>query len=64
MALQDSLEPTEEVEVKSFHFAFELLEEAAQILDLSDDQQKRRILQDLIKRIVLIDDKVQIEWNF
>lgn len=64
-ALQSMLTPDkEESEPLSFDLVEELLKDAAQIWDFADTQQKRRILQGLIKRIVLTDDNIDIEWNF
>ena len=64
-ALQASLKPAEEtISATSFDLVEELLKNAAQIWDFADESQKRRIIQDLIKRIVLTGDKVDIEWNF
>ena len=42
----------------------ELITNAAEIWDFADENQKRRILQSLISRIVLTDDQVDIEWAF
>ena len=64
-ALQASLKPAEEtISATSFDLVEELLKNAALIWDFADESQKRRIIQDLIKRIVLTGDKVDIEWNF
>ena len=62
--LQKSLIKAEEPEKISLDFVESLLADAAQIWDFADDNQKRRILQGLIKRIVLTGDNVKIEWNF
>ena len=62
--LQSTLQSFNEVDVTSFDLVKELLKDTAQIWDFADDSQKRRIIQDLIKRIVLTDDDVNIEWNF
>lgn len=63
-ALQDSAAPEPESTVLPFNLAQELIANAAEIWDFADDEQKRRIMQGLITRIVLIDDNVKIEWNF
>lgn len=63
-SLQSMLKPVEEVEDVSFDLIEALLKNAAQVWDFADESQKRRILQDLIKRIVLTDGVVDIEWNF
>ncbi len=64
-ALEAMLEPEEPVsEAMPFDLAEELLRDAAQVWDFADMAQKRRILQSLINRIVLTDDKVDIEWAF
>lgn len=47
-----------------FDLAQHLLSDAAQVWDFADLEQKRRILQSLIKRIVLTGDKFSIEWSF
>ena len=62
--LQAKLTPVEEIVTTPFDLVEELLHNAAQIWDFADESQKRRILQDLIKRIILTDDNVDIEWNF
>lgn len=62
--LQKTLVKTEEPESVSFEFVETLIKDAAQIWDFADGMQKRRILQGLIKRIVLTGDEVNIEWNF
>lgn len=63
-ALQETMTKNEEPENYSFNFIETLLADAAQIWDFADDPQKRRILQGLIKRIVLTGDEVKIKWNF
>ena len=63
-ALNAMLEPVEKIVTTPFNLVEELLRNAAQVWDFADTNQKRRILQDLIKRIVLTDDKIDIEWNF
>lgn len=56
------------IEVEPAKMPFDLVEQlitdAAQIWDFADDDQKRRIMQSLVKRIVLTDDDVKIEWAF
>ena len=63
-ALQASLvvEPTPDI--PPFSLIEELIKDASQIWDFADEDQKRRILQSLISRIVLTDDDVKIEWAF
>ncbi len=63
-ALQGMIEPVDEPETKPFDLVEALIADAAQIWDFSDESQKRRILQSLIRRIVLTDDDVTIEWAF
>ena len=63
-ALQASLEPEESADGIPFDLVQELIADAAQVWDFADESQKRRILQSLISRIVLTDDKVEIEWAF
>ncbi|MBQ2174768.1 MAG: hypothetical protein II453_06865, partial [Alphaproteobacteria bacterium] len=49
----------------SFEDAKELFQNARQIFtEESDTEQKRAILQALIKKIVLSGDEVQIHWRF
>ena len=60
--LQSMLEPVSESQ--SLDLIQEILKNAAQIWDFADMQQKRRILQSLIRKITLTDDDVNIEWNF
>ena len=63
-ALQASIKPAEEIVETLFDLVEELLKNAAQIWDFADESQKRRIIQDLIKKITLTGDNVDIEWNF
>ena len=63
-ALQATIEPDEEVAATPFDLVEALIADAAQVWNFADESQKRRILQDLIKRIVLTDDEINIEWNF
>lgn len=63
-ALQNSLTPEEEPSTMPFDLVEELLADAAAIWDFADEQQKKRIMQSLISRIVLTDDNVKIEWAF
>lgn len=63
-ALESMLEPEKQPDTMPFDLAEELLKDAAQVWDFADLAQKRRILQSLINRIVLTDDKVDIEWAF
>lgn len=62
--LQAKLKPIEKIATAQFDLFEELIRNAAQIWDFADEHQKRRIIQDLIKRIILTDDNVDIEWNF
>ncbi len=64
MALQSSLAPATEQEAMPFDLVENLISDAAQIWDFADESQKRRIMQSLVSRIVLTDDKVEIEWAF
>lgn len=64
-ALQAMLAPIEEEPAEMpFDLVEHLIADAAQIWDFADDDQKRRIMQNLIKHIVLTDDDVKIEWAF
>lgn len=63
-ALQSTLTPEEEPEEVSFDLVQALIADAAQIWDFADDSQRRRIIQSLVKRIVLTDDDISIEWSF
>lgn len=63
-ALQNSITPEPENGVLPFDLAQELLADAAEVWDIADDDQKRRIMQSLITRIVLTGDDVKIEWSF
>lgn len=47
-----------------FDLAEELLKDASQIWDFADVKQKRRIIQSLINKITLTNEKVDIEWSF
>lgn len=63
-ALQTSLEPVSVNNVLSFDLVQELIADAAQIWGLADEAQKRRILQSLIRRIILTGEDIKIEWAF
>ena len=63
-ALQETVESKPVSEPMSFDLAQSLLSNAAQVWDFADLEQKRRILQSLIKRIIITDDNVDIEWAF
>lgn len=63
-ALQNSVTPEPKSDVLPFDLAQELIADAAEVWDFADDEQKRRIMQGLITRIVLTDDDVKIKWNF
>lgn len=63
-ALENSIAPVEETNAMPLDLVAELITNAAEIWDFADENQKRRILQSLISRIVLTDDKVDIEWAF
>ena len=64
IALQASLEPVLVDNTASFDLVQELIADAAQIWDFADEAQKRRILQSLIRRIIIKDDDIEIEWAF
>lgn len=64
IALQNSTEPEPDNSTMPFDLAQELIADAAEIWDFADDEQKRRIMQELITKIVLTDDDVKIEWAF
>jgi site-specific DNA recombinase len=63
-ALEKTIKPEPDDSLMSFDLAEELLKDAAQVWDFADTDQKRRILQSLINRIVLDGDNVKIEWAF
>lgn len=63
-ALENSIAPVEETNAMPLDLVTELITNAAEIWDFADENQKRRILQSLISRIVLTDDQVDIEWAF
>lgn len=63
-ALENSIAPVEETNAMPLDLVAELITNAAEIWDFADENQKRRILQSLISRIVLTDDQVDIEWEF
>lgn len=62
--LQNDVTPEKEPNVLPFDLAQELLRDAAEVWDFADEDQRRRIMQGLISRIVLTDDDVKIEWAF
>ena len=64
VTLQETLPKEEKSEEVPFDLVEALIENASQIWDFADESQKRRILQSLIKRIVLTDDNIDIEWSF
>ena len=64
LALQASLEPVPVDNTTPFDLVQELIADAAQVWDFADDGQKRRILQSLIRRIILTGDNIEIEWSF
>ena len=64
VALQTSLEPVPVDDTLSFDLVQELITDAAQVWDFADEAQKRRILQSLIRRIILKGNDIKIEWNF
>lgn len=63
-ALENSIAPVGETNAMPLDLVAELITNAAEIWDFADENQKRRILQSLISRIVLTDDQVDIEWAF
>ena len=63
-ALENSIAPVEETNAMPLDLVAELITNAAEIWDFADENQKRRILQSLISRIVLTNDQVDIEWAF
>lgn len=64
VTLQEAMPPEEKSEDVPFDLVEALIKDASQIWDFADESQKRRILQSLIKRIVLTDDNIDIEWSF
>lgn len=63
-ALQNSTIPEPENDVIPFDLAQELIADAAEVWDFADDTQKRRIMQELISRIILTGEAIKIEWAF
>lgn len=63
-ALQNGAEPEPENSVLPFDLAREIIADAADVWDFADEDQKRRIMQSLITRIVLTGDDIKIEWAF
>lgn len=63
-SLESMTEKEEKDSVLPFDLAKELLSDAAQVWDFADGEQRRRILQSLVNRIIVTDDKVDIEWSF
>lgn len=63
-ALQTTLTPETPEKTMPFDLVKSLLADAAQVWDFADDEQKRRILQSLVSRIVLTGDDVEVEWVF
>lgn len=63
-ALEAELISSPTLDIMPFDLATELLRDAEQVWDFADEAQKRRIMQSLISRIILIDDKVDIKWAF
>lgn len=63
-SLEKTLESKEDLGIMPFDLAEELLKDAAQVWDFADNDQKRRIMQSLINRIVIDGDDVKIEWAF
>lgn len=59
-ALEKTLEPEKESDVMPFDLAEELLANAAQIWDFADDDQKRRIMQTLVNRIIIDGENITI----
>ena len=64
-ALESSLAPAEESsQDASLDLTQALIADAAQLWDFADETQKRRIIQSLVKKIILTNDDIQIEWRF
>ena len=63
-ALETKLKQAKELPTTSFDLVEELLSNATQVWDFADLSQKRRILQDLIDRIIIDGENVKIEWSF
>lgn len=64
ISLESTLKPVEKTELTPFSLIEELIKDAAQVWDFSDDSQKRRIIQGLVNRITLTGDSIDIEWSF
>lgn len=62
--LENSINKQHSESILSFDLVESLLSDAAQIWDFANTDQKRRILQSLISKIVITDDTVNIEWLF
>jgi site-specific DNA recombinase len=62
--LQSTLAPVAVPTTTPFDLVEELIADAAGIWDFADEQQRRRIMQSLISKIVLTENDIKIEWAF
>ena len=63
-ALEAQLKSANRIPATPFDLVEELLYNATQVWNFADLSQKRRILQDLIDRIIIDGKNVKIEWSF
>lgn len=62
--LQESIAADKSAAAVPFDLAEAIISDAANVWDFADEDQKRRILQSLINRIVINGSDVDIEWSF
>ena len=62
--LQESIASDVSAAAVPFDLAEAIISDAANVWDFADEDQKRRILQSLINRIVINGSDVDIEWSF
>lgn len=62
--LQESIAANASTATVPFDLAEAIISDAANVWDFADEDQKRRILQSLINRIVINGSDVDIEWSF
>lgn len=62
--LQESIAADASTATVPFDLAEAIISDAANVWDFADEDQKRRILQSLINRIVINGSDVDIEWSF
>lgn len=62
--LQESIAADASTAAVPFDLAEAIISDAANVWDFADEDQKRRILQSLINRIVINGSDIDIEWSF